>query len=457
MRALGRGRPATEWLLVAGVAILGLFLRSHDLTRAPLLTDNGDELQFTWAGLNMIQTGDAYTWSYYPAYPGVTPFTAFGVTYPMVHHWLDHPPLFSLVMGGWVWLLGDRGMLDVTADQVRVLPVLFGTATIVLIYCLGRETLGRLPAIAGATLLATAPGAVLLSRQAEPESLQAVLLLGSLLATLRLVRGTGGRGAVATILACSLTAPLLKVSGIAIGVICAVVLLVSGHWRAGALALAAAAVGVLIFIAYGWVVDWTIFVNAWKVQTGNRISVMSAYDFITWSSGVNRRLEDPWWILGWIGLGAWMATRRGDRELFLAWPVAAYAAAMLVMAGELQTQQYGWYKLIVYPEVYLAAGYLIWSALAAPTLSRLTVLLVLGGAAATNWWLGAGGRAWAPNPVLLAGLLGLVVVPAGVAAWRARDQHLQAAARWVATAAFLLLLAGNIAESMRLDELLFKL
>lgn len=445
-----------RWLL-AGVVALGLFLRAHDVTRAPLLTDNADELQFTWAGLNLIQTGDAYTWSYYPAYPEVTSFSAFGATYPMVHHWLDHPPLFSLVMGLWVWLLGDRNLQDVTADQIRAVPVFLSVVAMVLAYWLGREILGRLPALAGTALLATAPGAVLLSRQAEPESLQAVLLLASLLACLVLIRGGGGRWATATILVCSLAAPLLKVSGVAVGVICGVVLFSSGRWRPAALALAAAIAGVLLFVAYGWLVDWSVFVRTWRIQTGNRISVMSAYDFITWSSGANRRLQDPWWILGWIGVGTIMASRRGLRELLLAWPVAAYAAAVLIMAGELQTQQYGWYKVIVYPQLYLAAGYLVWAGLAAPSLSRLTMLLVLGGAAATNWWLGSGGRSWVPSPVLLAALMGAVVVPAAVSAWRAGDRRILAGARAIAVTGFLLLLAGNVAESLRLDELLFRL
>lgn len=444
---------------MVATAILGLVLRAHDLTRAPLITDNADELQFTWAGLNLLTKGDAYTWSYYPAYPYTTPFQAFGSTFPMVHHWLDHPPLFALVMGGWAWLLGDRNLLDVTAEQVRVLPVAFSTVTIVLIYWLGRDILGRLPALTGALLLATAPGAVLLGRQAEPESLQAVLLLAALIGTLHLLRDREGPASgwlVAGLVAIAVAAPLLKVTGVAIGGICGVALAVGGRWKLGLALVVAAAAGVGLFALYGWAVDWTVFVKAWKVQTSNRVSVQSAYDFITWSSGANRRLEDGWWVLGWIGVGAWLLARRGRRELLLAWPVAAYAATILVMAGERQSEQYGWYKVILYPEVYLAAGYLVWLAMVAPTLSRLAIVLVLGGAAATNWWLGSGGEAWAPNPIYLTAILLAILVPAAVAAWRPGDRPLQGA-RAAALAALALMLLGNVTESLHLGELLFKL
>src|SRR5256885_508590 len=86
-------------------------------------------------------------------------------------------PLPLLLMGGWAWLLGDRQLLDVSAEQVRVIPIVCSTATVYLVDRLGRRFLPWPAALAGAALLATAPAAVLLGRQAEPESLQAVLLL----------------------------------------------------------------------------------------------------------------------------------------------------------------------------------------------------------------------------------------------------------------------------------------
>jgi uncharacterized membrane protein len=443
-------RPAWELPALAGVTLLALILRFHDVAGAPLLTDNLDEIQFTWAGLNLIQHGDPYTWSFFPGYPSYTSFTAFGVTVPLVHHWMDHPPLFSLLMGGWVWLLGVRDMTGFTAEQVRVLPVLCSTLTVPLVHLLGRRFIGPAAALCGAVLLATGPGAVLMGRQAEPESVQAVLLLVALLLTLRALDGRAGGWTLAALLACAVAAPLFKVPGIAVAGICAVILASGGRWRLAALVAGAGLTGLLLFAVYGAIVDWHQFVQILTAQAGNRIGVMAGYDFIQAAAGVNRRLRDGWWLLGWIGLGLLLARRGDRRELFLVWPAVAYAATMLVLAGERLIEQYGWYRIIVYPELYLAAGWLAWEAVSRRSVALLTLVLVLGGATATNWWLGGPNAAWVPDPLLLVALVAAVVGPAVLLLWRSEEPRYRSLASWVAIWALGLIVLGNTIESLLL-------
>ena len=459
--AEARARPApadvTSWAgwELAGLVLVtavGFLLRLNGYDRAPLFMDNADEVQFAWAGLNMILHGDAITWSYFPAYGRPDVLSAYGTNFPIVHHWLDHPPLFSLIVGGWVWLLGVRDMTAVTALQVRVLPVLFGTMTIPLAQLLGRPLLGRRAALLGALLLATAPGAVLLSRNAEPESLQAVLFLVALLLTLRAVRGSVGPWSVAALLACCLAAPLLKVSGMSIGGVCAVILAAGGRWRLAAAAAAVTLVALLGYLVYGALVDWQLFTRVIAGQAANRIGVMAGFDFIASPSGINRRLRDGWWLLGWIGLGLMLARGRRWRELFLVWPAAAYVVTMVVLAGERQVEQYGWYRVILLPEVYLGAGWLAWEAIGRRSLALLTLLLALGGATATNWWLGGATTGWVPNPVLLGALLLAVLAPAALLAlrreeWPAIDRW----ALWASGIAMGLMVAGNLIESLFID------
>src|SRR5438309_2492716 len=76
--------PRLEAVLLAVVTLVGLGLRLHDSGIAPALVDNADELQFAWAGLNLIAHGDAISWSYFPAYPSAGVLHAYGQTYPLV-------------------------------------------------------------------------------------------------------------------------------------------------------------------------------------------------------------------------------------------------------------------------------------------------------------------------------------------------------------------------------------
>jgi hypothetical protein len=280
---------------------------------------------------------------------------------------------------------------------------------------------------------------------------QAVLLLAALLLTLRALDGRAGRWTVAALLACAVAAPLAKVSGIALAGVCAVILATDGRWRLAAAVAGAGAAGLLLFAVYGAIVDWDQFVRIFGSQVGNRSGVMAGYDFIEAAAGVNRRLRDGWWLLGWIGMGLLLARRGDRRELFLVWPAAAYAATMLLMAGERMVEAYGWYRIIIYPELYLAAGWVAWEAVRRRSPALLALLLVLGGATATNWWLGGPNATWVPNPVFLALLMAAVIAPAVVFLWRRREEYSRNLAGWAAAGALALIVLGNVAESLQLD------
>lgn len=448
---------AREWLseanlIAAGITLIALALRLHDYTLAPGFLDNRDELQFTWAGMNLLLHGDAMTWEYTRGYPAYTTISAFGTTFPIVHHWMNHPPGFQLLMGGWVLLLGDRSMLDVTPAQVRILPVLFSTITVAQIYVLGRRLLGVEAALLAAALLATSPATVYLGRQAEPESLQAVLLLAALLLTLSLVENRGRRWTAVLLLLCCFLAPLLKVSGIAVGGICAVILAVNGRWGTAAAAFLGAAAGLAAFAAYGAVVDWQLFLRVWGVMAGMRSGVMNAFDFITMRRATDAHgLSDGWWILGFIGVGLAAAHSQRRTGLFVVWPVVAYLALMAIAAPTHPgVDTYGWYRVIVYPSVYLAAAWLTWEAIRRRSMGLLILVAVLGGATATNWWLGGLQNVWTPSMILLALILTVVVVLAALTDWRLERRDVRSLAMVGAAAGLAFMLLANFVESFAL-------
>jgi hypothetical protein len=63
----------------------------------------------------------------------------------------QHPPLYYLLLHGWIALGGD------TAYHVRFLSVVFGTATIPVIYLIGKRISGEVMGLAAALILAFSP------------------------------------------------------------------------------------------------------------------------------------------------------------------------------------------------------------------------------------------------------------------------------------------------------------
>ncbi len=94
----------------------------------------------------------------------------------------DHPPLHTLLLGGWMSLAG-------TSDfAVRYLSAFFGVLMVALTFALGRKVDERVGLIA-AGLMALSPFAVYYSQETRGYTLLTSLVLIATLAFIRLVRG----------------------------------------------------------------------------------------------------------------------------------------------------------------------------------------------------------------------------------------------------------------------------
>jgi len=442
-------RPPPGWrrwelLLGAAAVLIGLGLRLNGYAQVPPATANADEWAWAWAGVTLLTAGVPTGWSYLSGYPAYHVIHLHGAGYPLVTPWLDHPPLFPLVIGASELLFGQHSIAAASTAAIRLPPVLLGTVSIGLTQVAGRRLVGRGAALAGAALLALSPAAVLLAREVESEALLAPLLLVGIWLLHRLGTGEGGRREELGLAAVCLLAVLTKIPGLAVGGAAVVVLIWLGRPRATMLAAAGAVAGLLIYALYGAHYDWRLFVTILNSQGIRRAGVMGAFEFITSPAGVNSRLRDGWWLLGWIGLAALLAGRTSPRKWLLAWPAIAYLVGILVLADERVTARYGWYHIAVYPEIYLAAGFIAWRAITQPDVAGLTLMLALGGATATSLWLGS---PWNPPAWVLAGVLGVLLIPPAV-------PRLRPAGRWLAATAFALLLFGMLVEALDLNLVL---
>jgi len=385
MTRLPKGGTWEIW--VAGAAVVvGAFLRLDSYNSVPYRAPNPDEWNWAWAGLSQLQgmppTAWTIFWKAYPPSVWVTPPAPY--TLPLVHPWVDAPPLFSWLIGAWAWLAGDRTLDDVISDPTpRLLGILLSLAAMTLAYALGRLVIGVFPSLVGLWLLATAPIPVLLDRLVAAEQLIAVLLLAACVAIYQLRRSPDDRRWLGLLLGCCLVGPWVKAPGLVVGISAVLLLLARRQFRIAALAGGITIVSQAAVLVYVASLDWHSYTAEVAIRA-SQLSALTGYRFITNSTGFDgQQALDGWWLLGWLGLAEFLGRRRGDSDL-VAVPAVVYLIVMLGTAAD-YSAGYGWYRLAVMPLVYLAAGRFLWLAVWELSWVRLGIAAALAIATAANW------------------------------------------------------------------------
>jgi len=150
------------WLFSALIILcVGAFLRFYDLALVPLHHDEGVNGNFL---VRLVKEGKYF---YDPAnYHGPTLY-------------------YITAVISWIikFLFGDaaRDTYGLNTITIRLVPAVFGLATIVLVFCLRRQ-LGSIAVLAAGLLLALSPGAVYLSRYFIHETLFVFFTLGIVVA-----------------------------------------------------------------------------------------------------------------------------------------------------------------------------------------------------------------------------------------------------------------------------------
>jgi 4-amino-4-deoxy-L-arabinose transferase-like glycosyltransferase len=338
-------------VVAVAVVVVAAFLRGRGYTESPPL--NADEYDWAWAGLSLLQQHVPTGWTgLWDAYGHWQVFKWEGNEYAIVTPYLDHPPLFSLLVGGAAWVAGERVMTDVSLAVIRLVPIALSLVVLVLVYRLARVTVGTWPARIATLLLVFSPAAITLSRLTESEALLTVWFISALLAVNRLRERPTNRYAIVVLLISCAAAPLTKVPGIAVGFAAAVVLVSWKRPRLAVVAATAALTGILLFAVYGALLDLGTFSQVLSAHSDRHSGFSAGYEMLRGG------LTDWYWGLGIVGVGV-LATRRGSAARLIAWPAVAYVVVITLTANADLAGRYDWYRIPIYPMVYVGAGFLI--------------------------------------------------------------------------------------------------
>ncbi len=359
-----------DWVLCILIILLGAVLRIHNYNSIPIHNWTADEYAFTWSGMSLIKDHIPTSWSWLKSY-GDFPIEKWkGNDYRIVTPWFDHPPLFSLIVG--MAAISGRAnyFFNVSLTYIRIPSLIFGIASILLLYILARKLYGTWVAVLSSLIFATNPTIVFLSRLAVSENLIVFLSLATILCILYFFKTSNNLYLYLSAFLAGI-ASIAKVTGIFVVLLLFSLLIYKKKWREGIIAVV---IGLLIFsiyFIYGWIYNFGLFISVLFEQSA-RFSNIIILDKILFQPMMP--FIDVWSIFGWLVLIpiAWK-----ERTQIISLPIITYLFILLISGA--QSHFFLWYLIPFYPFLSLALGIFLYRFIKKPDfLSTCLILFFIG-------------------------------------------------------------------------------
>ena len=344
--------------LVVALVVIGLLLRIIHLGEVRPI--EWDERTFFQVGVSLLRVGVPATWSIFSGvYHGHASINCGDVTYAVVIPYLDHPPLFSLLVGLWSYAVGMRDFCALDWALVRVVMIFIAALSFGAVYLLTQKVFGETLATFSLLAFVFFPSHVVAARFVTPEHLIALLLMLGLylFAVFETTRSPSLRRLVVFLMgALCLGSPLTKLSGVVVSASLVLLAFTKRHYWLGVLLCWASLLSALLFVGYGWYYDWDAFRSVLAAHHNRGQTFVHFWTlFTTLDLGNNFSLFDPSVIAGLVGaLGLALSTKRGAGA-YVYIPLIVFSFLYLYVAP---WEAYGWYKYSLFPLVAVGLGFM---------------------------------------------------------------------------------------------------
>lgn len=334
------------------IIFFGFILRYHNYTTWPREGSTFDEFAWTFLGLSLWQTGTPTSWSPHATYKNrVEYFNPQGAHFTLVTPYLEHPPLFGLVAGGFARMQGIRSFDEVNVSRIRPLALAMGVLTIFCVFLLASAVYGYPIGLIAAGIYAIIPTVVVGSRLVQNENFFIPFFLLALYGAHKYVKRPSSVSLLATTLICALL-PLAKVPWIAAPAAVVGMFLYSKKWKAALIVSLTAALFFGGFILYGTMWDKEVFMNLWKLQLARYDMVFdSIFTLFTTPVVVDRMLVDGWIYFGWAAALLLLAGNLKKNAPVVLGFLAYAAVYVFAIPSE---PLHGWYRYPFYPFIAIA-------------------------------------------------------------------------------------------------------
>lgn len=371
----------TIFLLVA-ILILGLFLRHNDFRTIPRHGATFDEFAWTWLGINLIKEHYPISWSSQPQYNNRKHLIYQGAAFWIVKPYLEHPPVFGLVAGGFAILNGAKDMYHVTLSNIRPLSLILGTFSIFMVFLLSKEIYGRKVAILSSLIYASAPTLVIGSRIVQNENFLIPFWLLSLFLILKYLK-TGKKKLRNTAAVLAGVLSLAKVPWLVVGLSLSMILSFKGKWKDSFWVIGVTILIFSLFIFWGFLVDKKLFLSLWQLQLFRYdISFSGFYSIFKDPLLIDRFYLDGWIYFGWFSI--FLIAKDFKKNFLILIPFIAYF--ILFIFAIPNEAAHGWYRYPFYPFLIIATGVTLLEEAKKISLITIFFLLFVGLSLLSNFW-----------------------------------------------------------------------
>ncbi len=345
--------------LAAGcIFILGFALRFYQHGLIPVYNETWDEIGAGWSGWSVISWGVPASWSllldaYGPGRPAVS---WFGNHFNIVAPYFDHPPLFSLAAGAVAMLGGADELLRVSVSSMRILPVIFSSTVIILLYLILKAHYSRRTALLASFLYAIIPTIVVSGRLVQEDNMMLFLVMLGLLFYSKSLEKESWRASLPVALAVGF-ASLAKFTAVSFIGAFSLLYLIRGRWKSAAAVFGLGGGLCLLYFAWGAFVDWEMFMRVFAVQGGKipQLALPARMAFqpklvetLFWDGGI---------LFLWLSVPAFVFVKKDGFSRDMGILFAVYF--ILISTTVIYDRDYGWYRIMMFPFLCAAGGIML--------------------------------------------------------------------------------------------------
>ncbi|MFC1646686.1 ArnT family glycosyltransferase [Patescibacteria group bacterium] len=369
-------------ILLFFIIFLGIFLRRIDYQTIPRLGATFDEFAWPWLGISLIQNKVPVSWSPHQQYENRQAIYIHGAGFWLVAPYLEHPPVFGLVTGAYALTTGIKDMLEVTPAKIRKLSLGLGALSILMVYLITSSIYGPPVGLMSALLYSTIPTVVIGSRLVQNENFLIPVWLTAIYFVNKYLGNKKRKYLYLSAVLCGLIS-LAKVPWLVAGLSVSMILSFKGKWKDAVFVGFVTAGFFSLFILYGAILDWDLFVSLWKLQIARYdISYAGFFSTFTRPLLVDRYFLDGWVLAGWFSIV--FLLKNIKKHYLVAIPFLAYLIIYIFAIPD--EPSHGWYRYPFLPFLLTSLAIFIKAEYKKISLAGLFVFMMIGLSLLSNTW-----------------------------------------------------------------------